>query len=75
MSKVYETYFSGKRTWAEFKVRIMRLIKDNQELATLVKGGTRNVSLTKENIRIWSCTTKEIGQLREKYSRNLKADK
>lgn len=53
-------YFSKKKTWEEFRLRMLRLLKENQTLQAFVKtnrsqSGSQAV-LTKDDLRVWSTT-------------------
>jgi hypothetical protein len=62
---VYGTYFSIKKSWEDFKLRILKLLKENTELSGLMRAArpTQSASLTKDDIRLWSTSLSEAIRL------------
>ncbi len=58
-SKTYFMYFSLKKTWDDFKGRIVKLLKENHELHHL---GRRS----KPDIVLWTLQVEDLDSLRDK---------
>ena len=55
-------YLSKKKTWEDFKLRILKIFKDGQESIFKFKDAYLD-SITKEDIRLWSCSLSQVDSI------------
>ncbi|CDW79869.1 ubiquitin carboxyl-terminal hydrolase family [Stylonychia lemnae] len=53
---IYVVYYSKKRTWEEFKIRLVKLLKEDSQMTKLI--GSLNI--TKEKLKLWGCNTSAL---------------
>lgn len=59
LTDLSKLHFSKKKTWDDLKTRVLKILKENQELSHLVKtqrnlNSSSQTIITKDDIRIWS---------------------
>lgn len=68
MSEVFSLYFTGKKTWDDFKLRVIKLLKENAEMSpynTLEK-------ITKAHVRLWMCPINSLKSLSSRIREDLR---